>query len=145
MAFHFLAVSFWIAALPIALTIRLLAKQFEDQERAILGNMTKVTKLIFISEFIVFLTGGYLAGSSWFDFGTPDMLWLALKQVIFFIGIIILSVILRNKMKSFNALLDDESSSIDDIRKENKAMLRIEHAIYAFLFLNFFLAVLKPF
>lgn len=112
LAIHVLCAGLWVANLPVALILNKLRKRAENTAGEV-HYMAAAGRIGLIMGNIgaigILLSGPALEGMSpaygWFQFSEPGMMWLALKQIIFVLAIVITGAMLIPRSKKLRVLL----------------------------------------
>lgn len=150
----FLHISFvfiWLTALPVDLVLRSIFNDITDdpeKEYALFRYRDINNKLGIIGGLGVVATGVFMtfivSNYGFFDFSTPNQMWLAVKQVVWLVTFMGGGVYLAPRHNKLKKMLD-EKAPIDEIRAHLKSMDIGTYVFSALIVFNIFLAVTKPF
>ncbi|MCY3413817.1 MAG: hypothetical protein INQ03_19390 [Candidatus Heimdallarchaeota archaeon] len=138
---HLLSIITWFSPLIIVIIINRVIQSLkdEDSQRQVVKILSANAKIASISGSLAVITGVYLSMS--FD---HSEIWLIMKETIWLLLLIASFTVIRPVSKKIASFSESEGS-IDNLIPEIETLQKREMVLAAFLCINIFLVIFKPF
>jgi H+/Cl- antiporter ClcA len=137
---HIVGVIIVLSPLPISIFLNRFIKKEENIEvvKRAISMTSKIPIITLIGFILIFLSGSAMVGANWFNF-TQGNIWLALKQVLWFVILVLVLTLVRS---AHNTLLNSIETETDlaIIKSNYKKIYSRGHMIDGLVLINILLA-----